>query len=106
MNTEPLPNAPIDNFDKLVHLIMFMGLSGAVFFDNTRYLKQKISLQRIFCGSFLFPTIFSGLIEIMQEHFTTTRSGDWMDFLSDGIGAFLGILICWQINRRLQPQSK
>jgi VanZ family protein len=101
MDTEPLPAAPITDFDKLVHLIMFMGLSGAVFFDNTHYLKQRISSQRIFGGSFLFPTLFSGAIEIMQEYFTTTRSGDWMDFLFDGIGAFLGILVCWLINRRL-----
>jgi VanZ family protein len=101
IDTSPLPEAPMNDFDKLIHLIMFMGLSGAVFFDNTRYLREKISAQRIFFGSFLFPTLFSGATELLQEYFTTTRTGDWMDFLFDGIGAFCGILICWGINCRL-----
>jgi VanZ family protein len=102
IDTTPLPEAPMTNFDKLVHLIMFMGLSGTIFFDNTRYLRLKISTRRIFWGSFFLPTIFSGAIELMQEYFTTTRTGDWMDFLFDGIGAFLGIGICFLINRRLR----
>jgi VanZ family protein len=100
MDTKPLPPAPMTNFDKLVHLIMFLGLSGTVFFDNTSYLRKHINSRRIFLGSFLFPTLLSGAIEIMQEYFTTTRTGDWMDFLFDGIGAFLGIGICYLINRR------
>jgi VanZ family protein len=51
--------------------------------------------------SFLFPVVFSGLIEIMQD-FTTYRSGDWEDFLFDGIGAFVGLMICFGINRKLK----
>jgi VanZ family protein len=101
MDTTPLPAAPMTDFDKLIHLFMFMGLSGVVFFDNTHYLKKKISLQRIFFGSFLFPVLFSGSIEVMQSYFTTSRTGDWMDFLFDGIGSLCGILICWLINRKL-----
>lgn len=103
MDTTPLPEAPMTDFDKLIHLLMFMGLSGIVFFDNTHYLRKKISSGRIFFGSFLFPIFFGGMIEIMQEqkYFTSTRSGDWMDFLFDGIGAFCGFLICWLINCKL-----
>jgi VanZ family protein len=101
MDTASLPQAPMINFDKLVHLIMFMGLSGVIFFDNTIYLKRKINFRRIFLGSFLLSTLLSGAIEIMQEYFTVARSGDWMDFVFDGIGAFLGSWICFLINRRL-----
>ncbi|MCL1938825.1 MAG: VanZ family protein [Candidatus Azobacteroides sp.] len=106
INTKELPKAPMTNFDKVVHLVMFLGLSGAVFFDNTRYLKKRISFQRIFWGSFIFPTALSGSIEIMQEYFTTTRTGDWMDFLFDGIGAALGLLICIALNKRLKESSE
>jgi VanZ family protein len=106
VDTAPLPEAPMTDFDKLIHLIMFMGLSGAAFFDNTHYLKKKISFRRIFFGSFLFPTLFGGTIEVIQEHFTVSRTGDWMDFLFDGIGAFCGILICWLINFRLSSTNK
>ncbi|GHS99306.1 membrane protein [Bacteroidia bacterium] len=101
MNTAELPEAPMTNFDKLVHLLMFMGLSGVVFFDNTNYLRKPVSRQRIFWSSFLFPVLFSGFIEIMQEYFTTNRTGDWMDFLFDSIGATIGLIVCLLINRRL-----
>jgi VanZ family protein len=102
MNTQELPAAPMTNFDKLVHLIMFMGLSGIIFFENTRYLRKQIGKQRIIWGSFVFPTLFSGAIEIGQEYLTTCRTGDWMDFLFDAIGAGIGLGICWLINKRLK----
>jgi VanZ family protein len=102
MNTAPLPSVPMTNFDKIVHLLMFLGLSGVVFFDNTKYCRRRISYQRLVLGSFLFPVVFSGLIEIIQEYFTTNRTGDWMDFLFDGIGGLLGLAICLKINSRLK----
>jgi VanZ family protein len=102
MNPAPLPGAPMPDFDKVVHLLMFMGLSGTIFFDNTCYLRKRIICQRLVLGSFLFPVLFSGMIEIIQEKFTTTRSGDWMDFLFDGIGSLIGFLICLLINKRLK----
>jgi VanZ family protein len=102
MDTTPLPEAPMTDFDKLVHLIMLMGLSGTIFFDNTFYFRKKISSQRIVLGSFLFPTIFSGAIELMQEYLTVSRSGDWMDFLWDTVGAFIGIAVCIIINKYLK----
>lgn len=105
MDTEPLPEVPMTNFDKLVHFLMFLGLSGCVFFENTRYLKTKISYQRIVWGSFFFPVLFSGLIEIMQEYLTPYRTGDWMDFLYDVIGAFIGFAVCLKINGKLKEKS-
>jgi VanZ family protein len=106
IDTAELPDAPMTNFDKLVHLLMFMGLGGVVFFDNTNYLRQPVSRQRIFRSSFLFPTMFSGAIEIMQEYWTTTRTGDWMDFLFDTIGAFIGLAGCVLINHRLRTKER
>jgi VanZ family protein len=105
ISTKPLPKVPISNLDKIVHLIMFLGLSGVVFFDNTLYLKNKISHQRIVFGSFLFPTLFSGAIELLQEYFTIDRTGDWMDFLFNAIGGFIGLAICITINVRLKKSG-
>jgi len=99
MNTKPLPAPPIKNFDKAVHLIMFLTLSGVVFFDNTRYLRYRISKLRIFLGSFLFPVLFGGLIEILQSYLTRYRKGDWFDFLGDTAGIALAAGIAWLINR-------
>jgi VanZ family protein len=94
---------PMTNFDKLAHFLMFLGLSGTIFFDHSLYFRKQVSRWSILGGSFLFPAVFSGGIEIAQEYLTTTRSGDWMDFLFDMIGIFCGYLICLGINRRLNP---
>jgi len=93
---------PMTNFDKLVHFLMFFGLSGIIFFDNSFYFKKRVFRRSIFWGSFLFPVSLSGGIEIAQEYLTTTRTGDWMDFLFDVIGVLLGCLICLIINRNLK----
>ena len=90
------------DFDKIVHLLMFGLLSGTVFFDNTRYWKRKISGIRLTMGSFLFPIVFSGLIEVLQEYLSVSRSGDWRDFLFNLIGAGIGWLICQMINLKLK----
>jgi VanZ family protein len=49
----------------------------------------------------MLPIIMGGLIEILQEYLTQTRSGDWFDFLFDVVGALLGWGIVLLINRRL-----
>ncbi|MDR2621278.1 MAG: VanZ family protein [Dysgonamonadaceae bacterium] len=92
---------PMTNLDKLVHFLMFMGLSGVVFYDNSFRFKQKVTGWLFLGGSFLFPIAFSGGIEIAQEYLTATRSGDWMDFLCDMLGVSCGCLVCWLINRRI-----
>lgn len=106
MKTSSLPDVEMTDFDKLVHFLIFGGLSGIIFFDNTRYFRNKISRNRILLGSALFPTLFSGLIEILQEYLTTYRSGDWRDFLFDVIGIFFATLICLLINRSLKNTDK
>jgi len=106
MDTSTLPEAPMDDFDKLVHVIMFAGLSGIIFFDNTNYLRRQISKIRIFSGSFVLPVFLGGLIEILQENFTKTRTGDWLDFLYDVVGAAFGLGILFLINHWLLKKKK
>ena len=103
MSAQSLPRVSISNLDKFVHYLMFWGLSGAVFFDNTYYLRQATSVQRIFWGSFLFPVLMGGLIEILQGVLTSYRFGDWWDFFYDVVGAVIGFLICLLINCWLKP---
>ncbi|MDR0506629.1 MAG: VanZ family protein [Dysgonamonadaceae bacterium] len=102
IKTDSMPPAPVENTDKIVHFLMFMILSLTLFFDNTRYFRRKISHVGIVLWSLVFPALLGGLIEIMQENLTTYRSGDLMDFLFDGIGAFSGMIICFLINCKLK----
>jgi len=101
MKTSSLPAPPVRNFDKAVHALMFLCLSGVIFFDNTRYFRFPISKMRIFWSTFIFPIALGGLIEIMQADLTTYRSGDWFDFLYDIVGALIGWGIASLINRYL-----
>lgn len=101
INTSALPAPPVLNFDKIVHSILFLGLAGVLFFDNTCYLRFPISKTRIFLSAFILPVALGGIIEIMQEYLTTTRSGDWFDFLFDGIGGLIGWGVALLINHYL-----
>ena len=101
MDTQPLPKIQISNFDKFVHLVMFLTLSIVIFFENTSYFRKKISVWKIINFSFLFLVLYGGLIEIGQEYLAPTRMGDWMDFWFNVIGAFLGLIVCLLINKRL-----
>ncbi|MDR0769480.1 MAG: hypothetical protein LBE71_06245 [Dysgonamonadaceae bacterium] len=101
INPPKVPRLSMTNFDKLVHSLMFFGLSGSVFFDGSFHLKQKVGGWSIFGGSFLFPVLFGSGIEIAQEYLTVARRGDWMDFLYDVIGVCCGCLGCLLINRKI-----
>jgi hypothetical protein len=58
----------------------------------------------------LYPIGLGGLIEIVQSVFTTTRSGDWIDFFADVLGVVFAYLtfhylrhfrpVAWYINKR------
>ena len=102
INPAEIPvKSPMTNFDKVVHILMLGGLAGTIFFDNSFYFRRRVSNKSIFWGSFVFPIVLGGLIEIGQEYLTATRTGDWMDFWFDVIGVSCAYLICLAINRRL-----
>ena len=43
---------------------------------------------------------YGGLTELMQEYFVPLRTGDWMDFLADSIGALIGIVVFYLFFRQ------
>ncbi len=100
MSASDLPKVKVTNIDKIVHFVMFMGVSLVVYFENSRFFRNRTSFQSMFFASFLIPVIYSGGIEIAQEYLSSTRSGDWMDFLYDVLGALTGLIICIAINQR------
>ena len=103
INPSDIPvRVTMPNFDKLVHFLMFFGLSGVIFFDSSSYFKKRVPGKLIFWESFVFPIVLGGLIEIFQEYLPIPRRGDWVDFWFDMIGVLCGYLICLLINRRLK----
>lgn len=89
----------IPHLDKVVHLCMYMGISGVLWFELLRNHKGKMVLWRAWVVGCIFPILFSGCVELLQEYCTTYRGGDWMDFIANTAGALLGSLAGYYILR-------
>ncbi len=70
------------NIDKLAHIIMYSGLS---FLMLHAYRQLNVIVVFICCA------ILGIGLEVIQEHFTTTRMLDFYDILSNIIGSVVGI---------------
>jgi VanZ family protein len=100
----------ISNIDKIIHAIMYIGLSLIVWLEFLRKHTGKLSLWRGWLVASLFPIILGGGIELGQEYLTSNRSGEWLDFAADTAGVIvisLIITITMLCKRKyLQPRSK
>lgn len=84
----------IPNIDKVVHICMYLGMSGMLWLEFLRGHKNDGSpLWHAWMGAFACPILFSGVVELLQEYCTTYRGGDWMDFAANTTGVVLASLI-------------
>lgn len=94
LSTMPIPeNAPLDDvplIDKWVHMLMYAGFAFTIWFDHVIRNKKTISWKH-YLFIFLYATLLGGLMELVQAYLTTCRSGEWIDFEADAIGAAIGI---------------
>ena len=103
------PETPLDGIDfidKWTHLVMYGG-TALVFWweyarhkpfachtqtfrsENTQHLTPITPIS-FSLFTFIFLTAMGGLLELIQNYCTTTRSGEWLDFWADSLGALLG----------------
>lgn len=85
-----IPEVSVDweiPIDKVVHYIMFFGLSGATAINYIHLRVGRINKKKLLIGAFLIPILYGGFIEIIQHYIFTSRSGDWFDFLADILGS-------------------
>jgi VanZ family protein len=94
-----IPKA-FDFYDKAQHVLVFVTLtiSGLLAFSKHR---KIIVLGLLFYG---------GLMEVLQSALTTTRHGEWLDWVTDGVGIALGygvyVVFCKLVlNRRYKLNS-
>lgn len=76
------------HIDKLVHLLMYLFLAAVFALDLYRNLYSFAVISAL---AFLLPTLYGGIIEILQEQFFYPRTGDWLDWTADLIGATIGV---------------
>ena len=105
----PIPETPLSDvafIDKWTHIAMYAGLAGTIWFEHLRLhglrfapqphglRRVELHICRLFVGALLLPTLLGGVIEVLQENCTNhVRSGDWLDFAADALGA----LIAWTL---------
>lgn len=93
----PIPETPLSDvnmIDKWTHLVMF-GTLGLV--ALTEYAHKKNTFPqpgKVFLIAFVMPTLTGGLLELLQRYCTFgVRSGEWLDFVADSLGAFIAFCI-------------
>ena len=93
---------PIIGLDKVVHLCMYAGFAFLCIWGYRRqYLsRDKAYRKRALLLTALISVAYGGITELMQEFLVPTRTGDWFDFLSDAIGALLGLLVFQFFSRK------
>ncbi len=102
LSTLPIPeDAPMSDvplIDKWVHMVMYMGLVLAMWFDHVVRSEKKAKGKHILF-MFLYATLLGGLMELVQAYLTTCRSGDLIDFEADAIGAAIGVGLTLFVNK-------
>lgn len=93
----PIPETPLSEvrlIDKWTHIFMFLVLCLSISYEYCKAHQQKASDEKLLAYAWLLPSLMGGLIELLQAYCTGgRRSGDWLDFLADVIGATLAASI-------------
>lgn len=75
-------------FDKWAHMVMYGVLTSVVFIESLCG-RRPLSVLKVF----LAPILLGGLLELAQAYLTTSRSGEWLDFVANTIGVCIGVVI-------------
>lgn len=97
----------IPGIDKLAHVCMYGGLSGMLWFEFLRnHRKYDEVMWHAWVGAVLCPVLMSGVIELLQEYYTSYRGGDWFDFLANSVGVTLATLFAYFVMRPWMMKKK
>jgi VanZ family protein len=92
VKSSSIPSIPIANLDKGAHAFFHMVFVILWFL----YFKEQIVSSyhtKAYVFSFSLSVFFGILIEFTQQFFTTTRSADVLDVVSNLAGAIIAIII-------------
>ena len=80
MPSYKIPKA-FDFYDKAQHVLVFVTLTMAGLLAFPKHGKTVV--MGLIC--------YGGLMEVLQSALTTTRHGEWLDWLTDGVGILVGV---------------
>jgi VanZ family protein len=91
---DKVPIIKIPHIDKIVHFLMYFGLTSVIIFENRKLINNVRQLLLIS----LIPLFYGILMEVLQTVLTTSRTGDIFDALFNTIGIFTSLLLSIWIN--------
>ncbi len=93
INFSPVP-AEIPAFtynDKIAHILMYAFLTFILALDYHRDTVHKGKHSLFYIALILFPFIYGAAIEYIQERFFSPRTAEFLDWVADVLGIFLGV---------------
>lgn len=83
--------------DKIVHFV-FYALLAFVFIRAL--IRDGVSVQKTTIYGIVFPILYGGIIELLQEYYFPPRTGDIWDWLSDILGVLIGYFIVFLCRKK------
>ena len=102
---DEMPSLEIPNLDKLVHFLMYAGLTTVLIWDFKKHRKSNSNFQFFVLICIVFPILFGGIVEILQSAYFAPRTGDWFDWLADLSGVLCASLWMRLIRPRILSKS-
>jgi len=87
-----VPAAPT-GMDKVVHLVLYIGLAVTVLRAVAGGLPVRVSWRPALAAVAI--TVAYGATDELHQRFVPLRSADAMDLVADGCGAVVGTIGCW-----------
>lgn len=97
----------VSYFDKIVHVLMYMGVCTIFWMEWIRAHKNskpRVKRALLFCC--FFPVIMGGLIEVLQEYLVEYRGGDILDFAANTLGCALALAFALAVMQPLIRKYK
>lgn len=91
----PIPETPLSHvtlMDKWVHIAMYFALSMTIGHEYYHRDKWLWTLPGNAIRAWAVPVLMGGAVELAQAYLTTCRTGEWLDFAANGLGATIGFL--------------
>lgn len=90
----------IPHLDKFVHILMYLGFALTLAWAN---IKNQIRTLPNALTTIAIATVYGGVIELLQKYYFPPRTGEWLDWVADILGATIGsiiIILFYKRNRK------
>ncbi len=99
---DKVPKVAIWHFDKLVHSGIYLVLTLLILMGFSNYYSIQSNRVKLGVLVVLFGITYGGFMEILQHNIFINRSGNWQDFLANGLGAIIGVFV-FPIIKKMLP---